>query len=193
MGHGVVMVGGQASQHHVVGGRPDGAAPVTALGIIVGAVGGHGGHPVGTLEFFLVIQVGDEPRHSLRGDDLRQQCPVGCNGHHAAALAVAPLVIVESILFGPETIIDDLCQVVDLRLQCGDVLLMAQLLCHADKAAGIQQRLQGGINPHHVGVGVGDVAPGLHAGLIIHTAAPAGGPVGAVPPGAVLGHPLVVG
>ena len=137
MGHGVVMVGGQTSQHHVVGGRPDGAAPVTALGIVVGAVGGHGGYAVGTLEFFLVVQVGDETRHPLRGDDLRQQRPIGCNGHHAAALAVAPFVIVEGILLRPEALVDDLCQVVDFRLQRGDVLLVPFKINCVSAAAAI--------------------------------------------------------
>ena len=85
--------GGQPAQHHVSGGGPDRALPVTAARVVARMIGRQRRHPVRALEGARVLQVRQERGQPRRRHHARQQRPVSAHAldviEHAAVEPIA--------------------------------------------------------------------------------------------------------
>ncbi len=171
-----------------------------------------------------VGQVGDEALLlPFQRGGVGQQRPVRADGLGASQRAVAELVVIERRFLVPEVAVDIALQRLRFRaeiIQSGGQALhlqgfslaalaglaprfQLQRVGHGQQQLGREQRLEAGVAPGHMRVGVADMLldigrPDRHfiareARLIIHPAAQTRRPVGAVGPGTVGAHPLMIG
>ena len=84
-------------------------------------------------------------------------------------------------------------EIVALGVQRLDVVFAAEHGGHVDQNLAGQKLLHTRVVPNHVAMGKRDVIARLQPRQIVHPAAPAAGPIGAVAPGVVVAQPFMIG
>ena len=109
-------------------------------------------------------------------------------------LSVLPKVVVESIVLVPELVVDDRGQMLDFLFEKGNVFVIGTTddLCNLNEDFCREDLLNASIHPNHVTVGERNVIARFKAGHIVHSAAPARRPIGAVAPSTELFQPQMV-
>src|SRR5215208_7062317 len=155
---------------------------------------------MGSPEPLGILEVSDKRGDPLLRHNACQQSPVGTDGMDVRERSVRKLVVVEGSLLVPQTLVDRQGEPVTLFTQVRNLPGAAESFCHPQEEICRENLLEARVDPDGVPV-VGEALgpPDLprrslrEARLVIHSGAEAGGPVGAVAPGAVALQPPVVG
>ena len=113
MGERVVAVLLKPLEHHIVGGRPNTALPISAQRTVIGVVCRERRHAAGALELLFVVEVCYKSCKSFGRNDVCEECPIRANRLDLVQLSVLPKIVVESIILVPELVVDDRGQMLD--------------------------------------------------------------------------------